>query len=102
MIDSFDQISFQIQIDQLNAVAQRIYIWYAIFRKVNDPQPRVVLQRRKTVDIVLAEIEHHDVCALRQGINTGNALARQRDCEDDLRRKFIGQSFEDRNIDLPT
>lgn len=93
MIDSFDQIPLDVQIDQFHAVAQRIYIGYAIFRKVNDPQPRVVLQRRKTIDIILAEIQHHKVRALSQGLNTRNALAWQRDCEDDLRRKFIGKSF---------
>lgn len=60
----------------------------------------MILQRRKTIDIILAEIQHHKVGALRQGLNTRNALTGQRDCEDDLRRKFIGKSFENGNIDL--
>ena len=60
----------------------------------------MVLQRRKAVDVILAEVEHHEVGALRQRLNTRNALPWQRDREDHLRRKFISQRFEDRNVDL--
>lgn len=100
LVDSFDQVPFHVQIDQFHAVAQRIHVRDAILRQVHDPQPRVVLQRRKAVDVILAEVEHHEVGALRQRLNTRNALPWQRDSEDHLRRKFISQRFEDRNVDL--
>ena len=69
LFQALNEISFQVQVNQLGAVIQRVDVGNAVLREVNDAQPRQSLKGSDIFDSVFTEIEHHQVAAIRQCID---------------------------------